>query len=112
MIEPQPVQAPPAPLSNETQAVSSALAPALIALLLPLAAFALAWAIAGTIPMAVPKAQWGTWFAIGALMGATGIAGLVFTVKAFLRGGYRSLVAAALVLNLVVMLIAWAGLFA
>jgi hypothetical protein len=67
---------------------------------------------AGTIPMAVPKAQWGTWLVIGTLMGVAGIAGFVFAVKAFMRGGYRSLVVVGLVLNLVVVLIAWAGLFA
>lgn len=86
--------------------------PALVALLLPLGAFAIAWLYAGKIPMAVPKAEWGTWFVIGALMGVAGIVGLVFAFKALARGGYRSLAVAALVLNIAVVLIAWAGLFA
>lgn len=91
---------------------NSAFVPALIALVLPVAAFAIAWAIAGKIPMAVPKAEWGTWFVIGALMGVAGAAGLVFAVRAFARHGYRSITVAALLLNLVVLLIAWAGVFA
>lgn len=89
-----------------------AFVPALTALLLPLGAFAAAWAYAGKIPMAVPKAEWGTWFVIGALMGIAGIAGFVFAFKALMRGGYRSMAVASLVLNLAVVLIAWAGLFA
>jgi phage terminase large subunit-like protein len=88
-----------------------ALFPALIALVLPLAAFLLAWAYAGKIPMAVPKAEWGTWFVMGALMGLTALAGLVFGFKALARGGYRSLVVAGLLLNVVLLLVAWAGLF-
>jgi len=56
----------------------SALMPALAALLLPLLAFALSWMIAGKIPMAVAKAEWGTWFMMGALLGVAGVAGLVF----------------------------------
>ena len=86
--------------------------PALIALLLPLVAFALAWIIAGKIPMAVAKAEWGMWFMMGALLGVAGVAGLVFCVRGFLRSGYRGLLIAAGVLNLVVLLIAWAGVFA
>jgi hypothetical protein len=90
----------------------SAFVPALTALLLPLFAFALAWAYAGKIPMAVAKAEWGTWFVMGALLGVAGIAGLALVIKAFTRSGYRSMAVAALVLNLVVVLIAWAGVFA
>lgn len=89
-----------------------ALIPALVALALPLAAFALAWMIAGRIPMAVPKAEWGTWFMMGALLGVAGIAGLLFCVRGFLRSGYRGILIAAVVLNIVVLLIAWAGVFA
>jgi phage terminase large subunit-like protein len=81
-------------------------------LVLPLAAFALAWMIAGKIPMAVPKAEWGTWFMMGALLGLAGITGFVFCVRAFMRSGYRGMAIAAVVLNIVVLLIAWAGLFA
>jgi len=97
------------PLANVKR---SALAPALTALLLPLIAFALAWVYAGKIPMAVPKAEWGKWFVMGALLGAAGIAGVVFAAQAFVRQGYRSAIIAALILNIVVILIAWAGLFA
>ncbi|MBM3341285.1 MAG: hypothetical protein FJY56_04110 [Betaproteobacteria bacterium] len=89
-----------------------ALLPALLAVGLPIAAFALAWAIAGKIPLAVPKAEWGTWFVIGALMGVAGVAGVVFAIQAFVRGGYRSLAVAGLLLSLAVVLMAWAGLFA
>lgn len=103
----KPAASPPAPNVKR-----SALVPAIVALLLPLAAFAVSWLYAGKIPMAVPKAEWGTWFFIGVLMGVAGIVGLVLAVKALLRGGYRSLAVAALVLNLAVVLIAWAGLFA
>ena len=42
----------------------------------------------------------------------TPIAGFVFAFKALMRGGYRSMAVASLVLNLAVVLIAWAGLFA
>jgi hypothetical protein len=104
--------APPIPAASAPQVKRSALVPALAALLLPSGAFAIAWIYAGRIPMAVPKAEWGTWFLIGALMGVAGIAGLVFTFKAVARGGYRSLAAAGLVLNIVVMLTAWVELFA
>jgi hypothetical protein len=89
----------------------SAFVAALIALVLPLAAFALAWAIAGKIPLAVQKAEWGLWFLIGPLFGISGVAGLVFACKAFARGGYRSIIIAAFVLNLVILVIGWAGLF-
>lgn len=102
----------PAPAPAATKAKRNAFIPALTAVVLPLTAFAIAWAIAGKIPMAVPKAEWGTWFVIGALMGVAGIAGLVFTFKAFARGGHRSLSVAGLLLNLVLLLIAWAGVFA
>ncbi len=90
----------------------SAFVSALVALLLPLAAFALAWAIAGKIPMALSKAEWGTWFVIGPLLGVSGIVGAVFVARAFVRGGYRGIVIAAFILNVVVILVAWAGLFA
>jgi hypothetical protein len=89
----------------------NAFMPAMAALLLPLAAFALAWLIAGKIPLAVPAREWGTWFFIGPLLGITGIIGLVFAGKAFARGGQRTLAVAGLILNTVVILIAWAGLF-
>jgi hypothetical protein len=72
----------------------------------------MAWMIAGKIPMAVAKAEWGKWFVIGTLLGLSGIAGLVFAVKAFIRRGYRGMAIAACILNIVVILIAWAGLFA
>lgn len=85
--------------------------PGMIALLLPLAAFALAWLIAGKIPLAVPTREWGTWFFIGPLLGIAGVAGMVFCCKAFARGGFRTLVVAGFILNAVVVLIAWAGLF-
>lgn len=100
-------------LPPATRAVRpSALVPALIALILPLAAFALAWIIAGKIPMAVAKAEWGTWFMMGALLGVAGITGLLFCVRALLCSGYRGMAIAAGVLNIVVLLIAWAGMFA
>jgi hypothetical protein len=103
--------------SAEAPAVAPALkrgafGAALFALVLPLAAFALAWTVAGKIPLAVPKAEWGLWFFMGALFGVAGITGLVFACKAFARGGYRSMVVAAFVLNLVILVIGWAGLFA
>ena len=88
-----------------------ALLPALAALLIPLAAFALAWFIAGKIPLAVPSREWGTWFFIGPLMSLSGIAGLVFAFKAFVRGS-RIAAVAGFILNSVLVLIAWAGLFA
>jgi ACR3 family arsenite efflux pump ArsB len=87
------------------------LLPALAALLIPLAAFALAWFIAGRIPLAVPGREWGTWFFIGPLLGLGGIAGLVFAFKAFARGS-RTAAVAGFILNSVLVLIAWAGLFA
>jgi hypothetical protein len=105
-----PVPAPqlqPAPVAKP-----NALWPALLAVVLPLAAFALAWAYAGTVPMAVPKAEWGTWMIIGTLLGIASVAGLVFTFKAFVRGGRRTMAVAGLLLNLVLLLVAWAGLFA
>lgn len=102
----------PTPTASTPKAKRNAFVPALAALLLPSGAFALSWLYAGKIPMAVPKAEWGTWFVIGALMGVAGLAGLVFAGKALARDGYRSLAVAALVLNLAVVLIAWAGLFA
>ena len=89
----------------------NALVPAMIAVVLPLVAFALAWVIAGKIPLAVPTREWGTWFVIGPLLGAAGIIGLVFVCKAFARGGQRTLAVAAFLLTGVVILIAWAGLF-
>ncbi len=105
-----PVTSVPPPAAPEAR--PGALMPALIALVLPLAAFALAWMIAGKIPMAVAKAEWGMWFMMGALLGVAGIAGLVFCVRGFLRNGHRSMLLAAVVLNIVVLLIAWAGVFA
>jgi hypothetical protein len=86
------------------------LVPALAGLLIPFAAFALAWFIAGRIPFAVPTREWGTWFFMGPLLGLGGIAGLVFTFKAFARGS-RTAAVAGLILNTVLVLIAWAGLF-
>ena len=103
---------PDSPTPVVAAAKPGAFLPALIALVLPLAAFALAWIIAGKVPMAVPKAEWGTWFVIGGLLGVAGIAGFAIGCKALMRGGYRSMAIAALVLNLVIVLIAWAGLFA
>jgi hypothetical protein len=94
-----------------TAAKRNAFIPAMIALVLPLAAFALAWGIAGKIPLAVPPREWGTWFFIGPLLGIAGIAGLVFAGKAFIRRGQRTLTVAAFILNAVAILIAWAGLF-
>jgi hypothetical protein len=85
--------------------------PALTALVLPLAAFALAWVIAGKIPLAVPTREWGTWFVIGPLLGIAGIVGVIFACKALTRGGQRTLAVAAFILNVVALLIAWAGLF-
>jgi hypothetical protein len=101
----------PEPVVVVRAAKASALAPALTALVLPLAAFALAWMIAGKIPLAVPTREWGTWFFIGPLLGIAGIAGLVFAGKAFIRRGQRTLTVAAFILNVVAILIAWAGLF-
>lgn len=106
----RPVTTMPSPAAPAAR--SSAFVPALIAVLLPLAAFALAWMIAGKIPMAVPKAEWGTWFMMGALLGVAGITGLIFCIRAFVRSGYRGMAIAAAVLNIVVLLIAWAGVFA
>jgi len=85
--------------------------PALAGLMIPLAAFALSWVIAGRIPFAVPTREWGTWFFIGPIMGLGGIIGLVFAFKAFARGS-RTAAVAAFILNAVLVLIAWAGLFA
>lgn len=62
--------------------------------------------------MAVAKAEWGTWFMMGALLGVAGVAGLVFCVRGFLRSGYRGILIAAVVLNIVVLLIARAAVFA
>ena len=83
---------------------------AIAGVLVPLAAFAIAWFIAGRIPLAVPTREWGTWFFIGPIMGFGGIIGLVFAFKAFARGS-RSAAVAAFILNAVLVLIAWAGLF-
>ena len=88
-----------------------ALVPGLISLVLPLAAFALAWMIAGKIPLAVSTREWGTWFIIGPLLGIAGIVGVIFAGKALTRGGQRTLAVAAFILNVVALLIAWAGLF-
>lgn len=110
-----PPPAPPrttAPEASPAKARRSALLPAILALVLPVGAFVLSWLYAGKIPMAVPKAEWGTWFVIGALMSAGGLAGVVFAVRALMRGGYRSVAVAGLVLSLVVVLVAWAGVFA
>jgi ACR3 family arsenite efflux pump ArsB len=90
--------------------VSTPLLPAFAALLIPLAAFALAWFIAGRIPFAVPAREWGTWFFMGPLLGAGGIAGMVFAFKAFARGS-RTAAVAGFILNAVLVLMAWAGLF-
>ena len=84
--------------------------PALTGLLIPLAAFAAAWLIAGRIPFAVPTREWGTWFFIGPIMGFGGAIGLVFAFKAFARGS-RTAAVAAFILNVVLVLVAWAGLF-
>ena len=62
--------------------------------------------------MAVAKAEWGKWFVIGPLLGVSGIVGAVFAARAFVRSGYRGIVIAAFILNIVMILIAWAGLFA
>jgi ACR3 family arsenite efflux pump ArsB len=86
------------------------LVPALAGLLIPLAAFALSWLIAGRIPFAVPTREWGTWFFMGPLLGVGGIAGMAFTFKAFARGS-RTAAVAGFILNAVLMLTAWAGLF-
>jgi hypothetical protein len=88
-----------------------AFVPAAVAVVLPLAAFALSWLIAGKIPLAVPTREWGTWFYIGPLLGVSGIVGLVCAVKAFARGGQRTLGVAGFLLNAMAVLIAWAGLF-
>ncbi len=97
--------------ASPPSAKRSAIVAALVALVLPLAAFALAWIIAGKIPLAVPVREWGTWIVIGPLLGIAGIVGLVFACKAFSRGGQRTLAVAAFILNIVALLIAWAGLF-
>ena len=76
-----------------------------------LAAFALAWLFSGKIPFAVSTREGGTWFFIGPLLGLTGIAGLVCTIKVLVRKGFRALAIAALVPNPLMLLIAWAGLF-
>ena len=89
----------------------SAFVAALTALVLPLAAFALAWMFAGKIPLAVATRELGTWIFIGPLLSVAGITGLVFACKAFMRSGYRGMIIAAAVLNLVILVIAWAGLF-
>ena len=98
---------PPAP---KPSALSSYLF-AILAVALPIAAFALAWFIAGKIPFAVPAREWGTWLVMGSIMGVAGIAGLVFTIIAFIRKRLRACAIAGLVLNPVVLLTAWAGLF-
>ena len=85
--------------------------PGILAVALPVSAFALSWAYAGKIPFAIPTREWGTWFVIGPLMAIAGIAGFVFVCKAFVRKKLRSLAVAGLVLNPVVVLTAWAGLF-
>ena len=100
--------------TDNTPAIAAkrgAFVPALVALVLPLAAFVLAWLIAGKIPFALPTREWGTWFFIGPLLGIAGCAGLFFAGKAFLRGGQRTLAVAASIVNVVAILIAWAGLF-
>ena len=79
--------------------------------LLPVVAFALAWLFSGKIPFVVSTREWGTWFFIGPLLGLTGIAGLVCTIKVLVRKGFRALAIAALVPNPLMLLIAWAGLF-
>ena len=84
--------------------------PALAGVLIPLAAFALAWVIAGRIPLAVPTREWGTWFFMGPILGFGGIVGLVFAFKAFTRGS-RTAAVAGFILNAVIVLIAWAGIF-
>lgn len=84
---------------------------AVAAVALPVAAFLLAWVIAGKIPFAVPVREWGTWFVIGTLLCVAGLAGLVCALRAFTREGWRGIAAAGLVLGLLAMLIAWAGLF-
>lgn len=107
------MQTPPtAQSSPAAKTKRSAFVPAVAALSLPLSAFIASWLYAGKIPMAVPKAEWGTWFVIGALMGVAGIAGAVFAIQALVRGGYRSMAVAGLMLSIAVVLIAWAGLFA
>lgn len=106
-MEPDPAAAPPVPPSP---AAPGPFVPALAGLLVPLAAFAIAWFIAGRIPLAVPAREWGTWFFIGPIMGFGGIIGLVFAFKAFARGS-RTAAVAAFILNAVLVLIAWAGLF-
>jgi len=88
-----------------------AFVPAILAVALPVAAFALAWIIAAKIPFAVPTREWGTWFVIGPLLGLAGITGLVFVFRAFTRGGQRTLAVAGVILNALVILTAWAGLF-
>ena len=49
---------------------------------------------------------------MGALMGIGGAAGLVLGVQALMRGGYRSLAVTGVVVSLIVLLMAWAGVFA
>ena len=85
--------------------------PGILAVALPVGAFALAWVVAGKIPFSVPTSHWGTWFFIGPLMGIAGIAGFVFVCLAVVRKKLRALAIVGLVLNPVVVLTAWAGLF-
>ena len=94
-----------------TPSTIGAYLPGILAVALPASAFALSWIYAGKIPFAIPTREWGTWFVIGPLMGAAGIAGFVFVCKAFVHKKLRSLAVAGLVLNPVVVLTAWAGLF-
>lgn len=101
-----------APGPEPAKSKRSALLPALLALVLPVSAFVLSWLYVGKIPMAVPKSSWGHWMVMGALMGIGGVTGLVFGIRALMRGGFRSLVVAGVVASLVVVLIVWAGLFA
>jgi hypothetical protein len=106
---PLAAQAPPPP-GTPPPARRDPFAPALAAYVLPLAAFAFAWLIAGRIPLAVSTREWGTWFFIGPLMGAGGLAGFALALSALARGS-RAAAVGALVLNAVLVLIAWAGLF-
>jgi len=85
--------------------------PGILAVALPIAAFALSWLIAGKIPFAVPAREWGTWLVMGSILGGAGLVGLVFTIMAFVRKRLRACAVAGLVLNPVVLLTAWAGLF-
>ena len=98
-------------IASKATAKAGAFVIALVAVALPIAAFALASLIAGKIPLSVPTREWGNWIFIGPLLGISGIIGLVFAFKAFVRGGQRTLAVAAVILNAVILLIAWAGLF-